>query len=162
MRTVAVLALAVGLGFVLGGAADGRVPQPDKKKGGKLEAAKLAGTWSFVSATKDGEKLPADSLKDLKFVVAKDEMTLKTPDGDFKFSYKIDSAATPASIDLEITDGPVGKGSKSKGIVALDGDTLKLAYHAMDGDRPKDFDAKKGSGVHSYTMKKAAGKKDKK
>ena len=59
-------------------------------------------------------------------------------------------------IALEITDGPVGKGEKRKGIIALDGDTLKLAYHSTDATAaaPKDFDAKKGSGNHSFTLKR--------
>ena len=129
-------------------------------KPAKFDAEKVAGTYTLTAGVKDGKKHDAKDLKDLTLVVAKDTIELKSPDGTFKFGYKIDATKTPAAIDLEILDGPVGKGSKAKGIVALDGDTLKIAYHPMDGDRPKDFECKEGSGCFGFTAKKAA-KKDK-
>src|SRR5438128_11627030 len=114
----------------------------------------MVGTYTFDAGVKDGEKIAADHFKGLTLTITKDGMSMKSPDGEFKFKYTVDATKTPAAIDLEITDGPVGKGSKSKGIVSLDGGTLKLAYHPMEGERPKDFECKKGSGQHAFTLKK--------
>lgn len=132
------------------------------KKAAPLDPAKLMGTYTFVDGVRDGEKLPADNFKALTVTVTKDKLMMKTPDGNFEFKYTVDATKTPAQIDLEILEGPVGKGAKSKGIVALDGTTLKLAYNPTEGDRPKDFDCKKGSGAHGFTLKKGEPKKDKK
>lgn len=147
MTILRVLALGVAVALVSAAGAD--------DKAAKLDPAKLVGTYTFVDGVKDGEKAPADHLKALSFVVTKENMVLKTPDGDFKFKYSVDASKSPAQIDLEILEGPVGKGAKSKGIIALDGTTLKLAYSPTEGERPKDFECKKGSGAQGFTMKKA-------
>ncbi len=127
----------------------------------KFDAAKMVGSYKFVSGVRDGKKVEEKNFKEIALTVTKDEMVLKTADGDFKFGYKIDASKTPVAIDLEILDGPIGKGAKSKGIVALDGDTLKIAYHPMEGDRPKDFECKSGSGCFGFTVKKTEPKKEK-
>jgi uncharacterized protein (TIGR03067 family) len=149
--------LVLGVAAVLVSAAGA-----DDKKPAKLDPAKLVGTYVFVDGVKDGEKLPPDHFKGLTLTITKEGMVMKTPDGDFKFAYKLDATKSPAEIDLEITDGPVGKGAKSKGIVALDGNTLKIAYSPTEGDRPKDFECKKGSGAQGFTLKRAEPKKDEK
>jgi uncharacterized protein (TIGR03067 family) len=150
---VLVRVLVLGLAAALVSAASAQ----DKAK---LDPAKLVGTYTFVEGVKDGEKVPADNFKGLTVTIAKDGMVMKTPDGNFEFKYTVDATKTPATIDLEIVKGPVGEGSKSKGIIALDGTTLKLAYHPMGGERPKDFECKKGSGCQAFTLKKSD-KKDK-
>jgi uncharacterized protein (TIGR03067 family) len=148
MTLVRVLVLGAAVGLV-------SVSAAQEKKAAKVDPAKLVGTYEFVSGVRDGEKVPADHFKSVSFIVTKDMMELKTPDGSFKFSYKIDASKTPAVVDMEITDGPVGKGMKSKGIVSLDGDTLKLAYNPAGGDTaPTDFECKKGSNCHGFTMKR--------
>ncbi|MBY0513423.1 MAG: TIGR03067 domain-containing protein [Gemmataceae bacterium] len=137
----------------------GTATAQDAKQPAKLDPAKVLGSYTFAEGVKDGDKVPADHLKALTLAVTKDQMVMKTPDGDFKFKYTIDASKSPARIDLEITDGPIGKGAKSKGIIALDGDTLKLAYSPDEGERPKDFDCKKGSKAQCFTLKKADEKK---
>src|SRR4051812_3612281 len=105
MTLLRVLVLGVAVAFVSAAGAD--------DKAAKLDPAKLVGTYTFVDGVKNGEKTPADNLKALSFVVTKENMVLKTPDGDFKFKYSVDAAKAPAQIDLEILEGPIGKGSKS-------------------------------------------------
>jgi uncharacterized protein (TIGR03067 family) len=145
MRVTGLLAL-IGLGFVFGMAV-----AEDK---GKLDPAKLAGTWSYVSGEKSGEKIPADHLKDGIVEITKDNITLKSPDGKFVLKYKLDTAKSPVRISLEITEGPQGQGSKAEGIVALDKDQLKFCYPATGGDTPKDFATKEGSGLHLFVLKR--------
>jgi uncharacterized protein (TIGR03067 family) len=129
----------------------------------KFDQDKLNGTWK-VSGGKKGGTDASDDAKKTTVTFTKDKMVMemKTPMGDMKFEFKytIDAKATPAAIDLEITEGPIGKGEKRKGIIELKGDDLKLAYPPEEGDRPAKFDDGK---AHSFTLKKdKAEKKDEK
>jgi uncharacterized protein (TIGR03067 family) len=48
-------------------------------------------------------------------------------------------------IDMAVAEGPDGtKGLTAVGIVAVKGDTVKLAYSLDKEKRPKDFDGKAG------------------
>jgi uncharacterized protein (TIGR03067 family) len=130
----------------------------EDKKPAEFDAKSLVGKWTFTEGVKGGEKTEADKLKDPAEITA-DKITLKTPDATFVFKYKADSKASPVAIDMEILEPDGFKGAKAKGIIALDGGVLKLAYNpAPDGARPKDFKSTKDNGNHVYTMKKA--KKD--
>ena len=77
--------------------------------------------------------------------------------GDMKFvmAYKLDTKANPVTIDMEIKEGPVPEG-KAKGIIAIEGEQLKLCYHPTGGDRPKKFEATKDNGAFYFVLKKAA------
>jgi uncharacterized protein (TIGR03067 family) len=61
-------------------------------------------------------------------------------------------------IDMEGDEGPA-KGFKAEGIIALDGDTLKLAYSTnipgFDGKRPEKFESTKDNKAFLFLMKKA-------
>jgi uncharacterized protein (TIGR03067 family) len=145
MRVTGLLGL-IALGLWL-------APAAAEDKGKKLDPAKLLGTWSYVSGEKDGKKIPADDLKKGTVMIAKETITLMAPDGKFVIKYKLDPAKSPCRIDMEITEGPQGVGAKADGIIALDGEQLKLCYPAMGGDTPKDFSTKEGSGLHLFVLK---------
>lgn len=113
----------------------------DKKE---FDAKKLEGKWSFVSGMKMGQEA-GDEMKKAEFEVAKDVMTMKTEGGVFKFKYTLDTKASPVAVDLEITEGPIGQGSKSKGIVSVEGDEFKLCYIPMGDERPKKFEGKEAN-----------------
>lgn len=146
--------VVIGFGFALVWAA-----MAQDKKDAKFDPAKLDGKWEFVSGTKAGAKLDADALKKFSVEIAKDKLTLSSPDGAFKMKFTLDAKKDPAAIDLEITEGPIGTGAMSKGIVAMDGDNLKLCYDPNGGDRPTKFDGDKGN---NYFVMKRAKKDDKK
>jgi uncharacterized protein (TIGR03067 family) len=120
----------------------------------KLDPAKLVGTWNYVSAVKDGKKVPEDNLKKGVVEITKDNITLKSEDGNFVIKYKLDPDTKPCGLKMEITDGPGGVGSKANGIIALDGDDLKICYPPMGGDAPTDFTSKEGSGRHLFVLKR--------
>jgi uncharacterized protein (TIGR03067 family) len=145
MRVSGLLGL-ISLGLLLGPAA-----AQDK---GKLDSAKLIGTWTYVSAEKDGKKIPTDNLKEGTVEITKENIMLKSPDGKFVIKYKLDETKSPVRISMEITEGPQGQGSKALGIVMLDGEQLKICYPAMGGDVPKDFSSKEGSGLHLFVLKR--------
>ena len=145
MRVNGLLALAV-LGLLLATLGAGEQA--------KLDPAKLLGTWKYVGGEKDGKKInPADYAKgSVEF--SKENIMLKSPDGNFVIKYKLDPTKNPCQISMEITEGPQGKGATATGIIELKGDTLKLCYPAMGGGVPKDFAAPEGSKNHLFVLKK--------
>jgi uncharacterized protein (TIGR03067 family) len=120
----------------------------------KLDPAKLIGTWIYVSGEKNGEKVNEANLKDGSVTIAKDKITLKGEQGEFILKYKLNTAKSPCTIAMEIVDGPAGQGSMTEGIIAVQGDTLKICYPPMGGTPPKEFAAKKDSGLHYFGLKR--------
>ena len=152
MKLFCWLGVLVALAALVPGLAGG---QGKTTEGDKFDAAKLAGTWKFVSGVKNGEKLGADHFKDQTITIDKDKLTLKTPDATFVMKFELDTKKSPVGIKLEITEGPVGVGSKSPGIIELKGDDLKICYAPMDSEAPKTFEAKEGSKLHLFTLKRS-------
>ena len=140
MRTALALGLAVAIGALA--AAD------DKK----FDASRLEGTWEYKSGEKNGTKMAADALKG-KVKITKDMISMGEGDMHFEFKFTVDAKASPATIDMEMTKSPFGAGAKAKGIIAFDGDDIKLCYNPMEGgDRPTKFDGEKN---HLFVLKKA-------
>jgi uncharacterized protein (TIGR03067 family) len=126
----------------------------DKDKDeGKLDPAKLIGTWSYVSAEEDGKKKTANDLKGGTVEITKDTIMLKAEDGTYVIKYTLDTKKSPARVSMEITKGPQGEGAKSEGIIELKGDELKICYNPMAAEAPKDFSAKEGSKLHLFVLK---------
>jgi uncharacterized protein (TIGR03067 family) len=126
-----------------------------EEKKADFDVKKLVGDWTYVSGTKSGEILPKDHLVGT-VTFTKDTVTVPAgPDAKFLMEFKIDAKASPATIDLNIKDGPVKEG-KAIGIIAVEGDLLKIAYVPAEGDakRPTKFESAKDSGVLFLTLKK--------
>jgi uncharacterized protein (TIGR03067 family) len=124
----------------------------DKDK--ELDPAKLVGTWAYVSGERDGQKVPEDNLKKGTVEITKETITLKSDEASYVIKYTLDTKKSPCRISLEITKGPMGEGAKAEGIIALNGDELKLCYQPMGGDAPKEFSAKEKSGMHLFVLKR--------
>jgi uncharacterized protein (TIGR03067 family) len=120
---------------------------------GKLDPAKLVGTWTYVSGERDGKKVPDDHLK-ATVDITKQTITLNSPDGKYVIKYELDPSKKPCRIAMEITEGPQGQRAKSDGIIELKGDRLKICYPPMGGDTPTEFTAKEGSGLHLFVLKR--------
>jgi uncharacterized protein (TIGR03067 family) len=123
-------------------------------KEGKFDAAKLVGTWNYVSGVKDGEKVEQDRLKSLTVVITKETITLKG-DMTFVIKYTLDTKKTPVGVAMTITESPFGAGATAEGIIAVSGDELKFCYAPMGGGVPKAFEAKEGSRHHLFVLKRA-------
>ena len=127
-----------------------------------LDAAKLVGSWKFTAGQKAGEKADISGLK-TPAVFTKDTISLKNDSGAFEFKYSVDTKASPVTIDLEITAPEGFKGTKSLGIIKLDGDTLTLCYNSdPEGKRPEKLDSTADNKRFLWTLKKDAPKIDKK
>jgi len=120
----------------------------------KFDAGKLAGTWTYVSGEKNGEKLDADHFKGQTVEITKETITLKSEMGSFVIKYDLDAKKSPAAAKLEITDGPFGKGDKADAIIEVSGDDLKICY-VPGGPAPTKFEAGKDSKAHLFVLKRS-------
>jgi uncharacterized protein (TIGR03067 family) len=118
-----------------------------------MESEKLIGTWSYVSGEMEGDKVNAEGLQKSSVIITKDAITLKDEDAEYLIKYHLDTQKKPWAIAMEITAGPSGQGSKSTGIIELQGDELKFCYAARGGPAPTEFAGKKDSGNHYFVLK---------
>ena len=127
------------------------------EKTAKLDPEKLLGKYVDIEGMKGGEKADPDRLKGQFVTVTKDIFKIEgdKPEQTFEFAYKLDTTKNPIEIDLEIQFPEDLKGNKASGIIAFDGKTLKLCYHATDDkDRPKKFESTEKNGYFLWTMQK--------
>jgi uncharacterized protein (TIGR03067 family) len=120
----------------------------------KFDADKLVGDWTPIDGAKAGDKVEKDRLK-MKVKASKETFTLETDMGKFVIGYKLDTKASPVTVDMEIKEGPVPEG-KAKGIIAVSGDDMKLCYVFMPDDkRPTKFESTKDNNAYFWTFKRA-------
>jgi uncharacterized protein (TIGR03067 family) len=131
------------------------VPLGAQDKGaGKFDPNKLVGNWDYVSGIKDGTKVDAESLKKQTVNFTKEKITLKS-DGTFVMKYDLDTAKKPVGIKLEMLESPFGAGAKAVGIIEFKGDEIRFCYNPMGEEAPKAFEAKEGSKLHLFVLKRA-------
>lgn len=110
----------------------------------RKDLARLQGTWQTVSVTVNGEALDKDTFKKDKMIIEERTFVLLSGDKSTGGKLTLDPTKSPKTIDTETLAGE-GKGSKSVGIYAFDGDTLRVCYTTAPNPRPTDFNAPKGS-----------------
>jgi uncharacterized protein (TIGR03067 family) len=115
---------------------------------------KLQGTWKVVAGNEGGKTLTPARVKGTKMVVAGDKMTVHEQETTREMTFKLDPTKEPRAIDMTITEGK-GKGEKSLGIYALEGDTLKIAFALPGKSRPANFTPQQGSSEMLFVMKRA-------
>jgi len=110
------------------------------------EHKKLSGPWTVARAHNDGDELPREDLMALAMIFEGDTMRVQeggTVNERFKFILHFD--LKPRGIDFRYLDGHK-KGRVDRAIYHLDGNTLKICIQENPGgDRPRDFNACKGS-----------------
>lgn len=146
VRAIPVVVLIVGAA-VAGG----------DEKAARFDPEKLLGKYVEIEGMKAGEKADPDRLKGQFVTVTKDIFKIEgdQPEQTFEFAYKLNTTKNPIEIDLEIQFPDDLKGNKASGIIAFDGKTLKLCYHATsENDRPKKFESTEKNGYFLWTMKK--------
>ena len=107
---------------------------------------RYAGTWKVVAVESDGNRAPPGGV----IVVT------NMPDGSWAMvvdgreasrgTSSMDPLATPAEIDIEITEGD-GKGTKLLGIYEVTDARRRLCFRGEKGWRPREFSTASGSGA---------------
>jgi uncharacterized protein (TIGR03067 family) len=118
----------------------------------KDDLDKLQGTWTLVSAVRDGKDVPDDEVSRTTLVIEGDAFTFPEgatvgtgPSGTFK----VDPSQTPKAIDATPAAGP-HKGETWLGIYAIEGDLYKVGFAPPGQARPTRFVSEPGSGrLHS-------------
>jgi len=123
-------------------------------KNGKFDPPKLVGKWQYVSGIKNGVKVEEDTLKKQAVIITKEKITLKG-DETFVMKYELDAAKKPVTIQLEMLESPFGAGAKAAGVIELKDDQIRLCYAPMGEETPKTFDAKEGTKMHLFVLKRA-------
>jgi uncharacterized protein (TIGR03067 family) len=126
----------------------------------KNDRAKIQGTWEVVEFVVNGQAIPEEQSKEMRFVFTEDKMTLMGSPGRDKreYTYTLDPAVTPRAIDTSPLDGPF-KGKKGPAIYELDGDTLKLCIPNKETkDRPTEFKSPKGSTIGLFVLRRVKAK----
>lgn len=124
------------------------------EKGDKFDAAKMLGTWTYVSGEKNGTKVDPENLKAGTVKITKETITLESPQGKFVIKYTLDAKKDPVTLAMEMTESPFGAGAMAKGIIEVKGDDLKMCY-ATEGDAPKKFETKEGGTSHLFVLKRS-------
>jgi uncharacterized protein (TIGR03067 family) len=122
--------------------------------GAKFDAGKLVGKWQYVSGIKNGTKVAEESLKNQVVTITKDKITLKGED-TFVMKYELDTTKNPLGIKLEMLESPFGAGAKSEGVIEVKDDQIRLCYAPMGEEAPKTFDAKEGTKMHLFVLKRS-------
>jgi uncharacterized protein (TIGR03067 family) len=117
---------------------------------------KLQGTWMAVAAERGGEK--RDPPPGAQFAFEGDKFTLHIGgEGDIKGTFTVDAAKKPAHIDLKIAEGGPErfKDKVAKGLVELDGDTLKWCSNEPGADdRPTELKTTENARTMLITLKR--------
>jgi uncharacterized protein (TIGR03067 family) len=109
----------------------------------KTEIDKFQGTWAVVSYEENGQKLPEEEVKKVRFVFDQDRYEVKRGDDVEEVgTIKLDTSKNPKRIDLKIQKAPIGEGETQLGVYQLDGDSLKICVSVPPGskDRPSAFE----------------------
>jgi uncharacterized protein (TIGR03067 family) len=117
----------------------------------KSDEDKFVGTWTVVSAVKQGKPAPEELIS--KFTVSFDKAgNMLFTDGDKKMelTYKLDAARSPKEIDLTEDDKGV-----HKGIYLLEGDSLKICTAHPPLGRPTEFASPEGQNIGLIVLKRA-------
>lgn len=111
--------------------------QADDKSGD--EKQKIAGTWSFVSATLDGAPVPLPYTRMEKITLKGDAISVRSRDRIQRGTFTLDPAANPKTIEMKLGEFV---SQIQEAIYRLDGDELTLGYPNGPGPRPTTFGGK--------------------
>jgi uncharacterized protein (TIGR03067 family) len=109
------------------------------------DTSKLIGTWRVAAAEKDGKAQTATDVKGRQVKITRDTITCYDRDNrvEMACTYSVDTAKTPWQVELTCTQGE-HKGKKLRGILSLDGDTLKVCHAKPDKAPPTSFKGSEG------------------
>jgi uncharacterized protein (TIGR03067 family) len=107
----------------------------------------IKGTWQLVYAETEGKLAPVERIRNVRVEIKDGTHSVYIGEErvahDIKFA--IDPRATPRTTDDTLNEGP-NAGKQIHGIYELDGDTLISCVAKAGEERPREFEAKAGTG----------------
>jgi uncharacterized protein (TIGR03067 family) len=105
----------------------------------RSDDSNIQGTWRVIFAEDSGRTGPSEALRDIRFVITKDKMTMESGGRKQESTYTLDPSTSPKSIDLTTN------GRTQPGIYDLQGDTLRICFSENTDKRPTAFDSQPDS-----------------
>jgi uncharacterized protein (TIGR03067 family) len=98
----------------------------------------VQGDWVPLKAELGGQPMPDEILKTISLKLGDGTYAVLVGDKPDNGTFKVDSSATPKSMDVTGTDGP-NQGKTFPAIYELEGDTLGICYDLSGAKRPTEF-----------------------
>lgn len=110
----------------------------------------LQDTWQATAMVVNGEKATLDDVTKVNLTLAGKEFVLVLPRTKYEGEWLgvCDLTTKPRRMEL------AGDNFNLQAIYRLDGDTMTFCFTALDGDRPTEFTAEKGSGRTLLMLKR--------
>jgi uncharacterized protein (TIGR03067 family) len=126
------------------------------------ELKKLQGEWQVVEIEAKGKKVDKDAseVKDMRFVIKDDALTVGAGGAERKKAFKLDPTKTPKEIDITSLDGQE-KDVTAACIYKFEKDKLTICIPYFTNDpskRPKEFKAGADDGLMLITLEKVKAK----
>jgi uncharacterized protein (TIGR03067 family) len=119
----------------------------DAKEAGKKDQEALKGTWTIVSAERDGRKFTEAQLKGVVGTFDEGKVSVQRQGQTiFEGTVKLDPTKKPKAIDVTQTSEGDNKGKTFPGIYEIEGDMMKVCSVDPGKERPTQFSGKAGSG----------------
>lgn len=134
----------------------------DDEKGDPVPA-NLLGTYRIVAGQDNGQTVPSKKLEGIKVRITPGVIATTDEDGEelYVVKFNLNTDASPWKIAMTMSGGPHGeRGTEAKGILDIDGDTVRLAYAVEGGQVPASFQTKMGKKQNMFVMKKIADEND--
>jgi uncharacterized protein (TIGR03067 family) len=118
--------------------------------------SRMTGAWSCVAATINGKPLSETTVKKLHLTMT--DTRYKTERGDevlFDSTYRLDTTKAPVHISMVGTEGDL-IGKEARGIIAVEGNMLKICYTMPGKPRPSTFESPANSEAYLIIWKRAS------
>ena len=116
--------------------------------------SRMTGAWLCTAATINGKPLPEASVKKLRLTMTGTRYKTQRDDEVlFDSTYRLDLTKTPVHINLVGTEGDL-IGKEAQGIIAVEGDTLRICYTMPGQTRPVAFASATNSQAYLIVWKR--------
>ncbi len=114
----------------------------------------LDGTWIPTTAELGGQRLPDDSFKSAKMILARGTYLVSIGDVRDRGVIKLGVSKNPGMMDITGTEGP-NEGRTIPAIYELNGDSLTICYALEGTTRPTEFITKAETKLYLVKYKRA-------
>jgi uncharacterized protein (TIGR03067 family) len=127
-----------------------------------LDVKQLIGAYTLVSGENQGEKIPADRIRDHVAMISEDRIVVSDRDKKelYASTYQLDperkGSAGGTVIQMTTKVGPEGsEGQRAVGLIKAEKGTVTLIYAYEGGEPPTEFKTKPDSKQNMFVLKKA-------